>query len=71
MTEGWQFNTAPWAIATAGAFIIASIWFFFRSLKREGSDGWHTALHALRLIIAVAVAVTLLKPERVVLAKHT
>ncbi len=71
MTEGWQFNTAPWALATSAAFLAASVWFFFRSLKREGSDGWHIALHVLRLVIAVAVAITLLKPERVVLAKHS
>ena len=71
MTEGWQFNTAPWALTTSAAFLAASIWFFARSLKREGSDGWHVALHVLRLVIAVAVAVTLLKPERVVLAKHS
>ncbi len=71
MTEGWQINTAPWVLTTAGAFLTASVWFFARSLKREGRDGWHVALHLLRLLIAVAVAVTLLKPERVVLAKHS
>lgn len=71
MTEGWQFNTAPWVLITASAFLVASIWFFFRSLKREGSDGWHIALHLLRLVIAIAVAVTLLKPERVVFSKRT
>ena len=71
MTEGWQINTAPWVLITSGAFLVASIWFFFRSLKREGSDGWHVALHLLRLLIAIAVAVTLLKPERVVFSKRT
>jgi hypothetical protein len=71
VNDGWQINTAPWVLGVAGAFILASIWFFFRSLKREGSDGAHIALHLLRLILALAVALTLLRPERVVTAKHS
>jgi len=71
MSEGWQFNTAPWVIAIAAAFAIASIWFFFRSLQREGRGGWMTALHVLRLLIALAIAFTLLRPERVLIKKRT
>ena len=71
MNDGWQINTAPWVLGVAGAFVLASVLFFFRSLKREGSDGAHIALHLLRLIIALAVALTLLRPERVVTAKHS
>src|SRR5687768_13974300 len=71
MTDGWQFNTSPWALGVAGAFLLASIWFLFRSLRREGRDGAHVALHLLRLLIACAVAATLLRPERVVISKHT
>ena len=71
MTEGWHINTSPWALGVAGAFMLASVWFFFRSLKREGRDGAHVALHLLRLLIAGAVAATLLRPERVVISKHT
>ena len=71
MNDGWQFNTAPWVLAVTTMFLGASVWFFFRSVRREGSDGWHLALHALRLLIALAVALTLLRPERVVTAKHT
>ena len=70
MSEGWQINTAPWVLGVAGAFLIASVWFFFRSLRREGRNGGLIALHALRLLIAVLVALTLLRPERVVFAKH-
>ncbi len=69
MTDGWQFNTAAWVLITAGTFILLSILFFFRSLKHEGSDGPHIALHLLRLLIAAAVAFTLLRPERVVHTK--
>ena len=70
MSEGWQINTAPWVLGVAGAFLIASVWFFFRSLRREGRNGGLIALHALRLLIAVLIALTLLRPERVVFAKH-
>ena len=71
MIEGWQINTAPWALGTAAAFLIASVWFFFRSLKREGSNGGMVALHVLRLLIAAAVALTFLRPERVQLSKRS
>jgi hypothetical protein len=71
MTEGWQINTAPWVVAVALAFLAASAWFFVRSLRREGHGGWMTTLHVLRLSIAVLIAFTLLRPERVVLTKRT
>jgi hypothetical protein len=64
--DGWQIHTAPWVIAVACAFVIASAWFFVRSLRREGRGGWMTVLHALRLLIALLIAGTLLRPERVV-----
>lgn len=71
MTDGWQFNLAPWVLITAGTFVLLSVWFFFRSLRTEGHDGAHIALHLLRLLIAFAVALTLLRPERVVHTKST
>ena len=71
MIEGWQFNNAPWAIGVAAAFMLASVLFFFRSLKREGSTGGMVALHVLRVVIAAAVALTFLRPERVLLAKRS
>ena len=70
MMEGWQINLAPWALGVAGAFLIASVWFFFRSLGREGSTGGMVGLHALRLLIAALVALTFLRPERVLLTKR-
>jgi hypothetical protein len=66
MFNGWQIHTAPWVIAVATAFVVASAWFFVRSLRREGQGGWMTTLHALRLFIALLIAGTLLRPERVV-----
>src|SRR5262245_30352475 len=71
MTDGWQFNTSPWIIAIAVAFLIASAWFFVRSMQREGNSRWMTVLHALRFLIALAVAFTLLRPERVVIKRNT
>ena len=71
MIDGWQFNLAPWVLATVGAFLLASVLFFFRSLSKEGSDGPHILLHLLRLLIAIAVAFTLLRPERVVHTRNT
>ena len=71
MIEGWQINMAPWALGIAGTFVLASVWFFFRSLKREGSTGGMVAMHLLRLVIAVLVALTFLRPERVVVAKRS
>ncbi|HEY3897034.1 MAG TPA: vWA domain-containing protein [Chthoniobacter sp.] len=68
--DGWQFNTAPWAMGVALVFVLASIWFFVRSMRREGHGGWMTFLHVVRLGIAVAVAFTLLRPERVQLTRH-
>ena len=71
MIEGWQVNMAPWALGIAGAFMIASIWFFFRSLKREGGSGRMISLHVARMVIAALVALTFLRPERVLLSKRT
>ena len=71
MIGDWQINTTPWVVAVAVAFVVASVWFFFRSLKREGRGGRMTVLHVLRLIVAVALAVTLLRPERVVVKKRS
>ncbi len=71
MTDIWQINTAPWVIAVAAAFVVASAWFFVRSLRREGHGGWLTALHVLRFVVAVLIAFTLLRPERVVVKKRT
>jgi hypothetical protein len=71
MISGWQINTAPWVVGVALAFLIASGWFFLRSRHREGSDGWMTALHALRFVIAVLIAFTLLRPERVIATRRT
>jgi hypothetical protein len=70
MSEGWQINTSPWVMAVALAFVAASVWFFFRSLAREGRGRWMTALHGLRLFVSALVAVTLLRPERVILNKR-
>ena len=71
MIEGWQINMAPWALGVAAAFLLASVWFFFRSIKREGSTGGMILLHVLRMTIAFAVALTFLRPERVQLAKRS
>ncbi len=71
MIEGWQINNVPWVIAVAVAFLVASVWFFFRSVSREGHGGWMTALHLLRLLIAALIAFTLLRPERVLLTRRT
>ena len=71
MSDTWQINTAPWVVVVAAAFVLASVWFLFRSLRREGSGGGLTALHVLRLLVAVLVAFTLLRPERVVVKKRT
>ncbi len=71
MIDGWQLNASPWIVGVAGAFVLASVWFFFRSLRREGRGGGMTLLHLLRLLIAICIAFTLLRPERVQLAHHT
>lgn len=70
MSVSWQFNTSPWAIILGLAFLGVSVWFFFRSLKKEGHGGWLTALHVIRLLVAIAVTFTLLRPERVVITKR-
>ena len=54
-------------VVGAVAFAVASAWFFVRSLRREGRGGWMTVLHGLRFVIALAVAFTLLRPERVII----
>lgn len=71
MNLDWQIQTAPWALIAAALFLAASVWFFFRSLRVEGRGRWVTALHFLRLFIAVMTAVTLLRPERVITTKQT
>ncbi len=69
--HGWQFDFSPGTIAIAVAFTIASIWFFRRSLQREGQGGWLTWLHLLRLITALLMAFTLLRPERIIQTRRT
>lgn len=71
MNEGWQINTTPWVVVVSAVFLVASLLFFVRSMRREGHGGWMTFLHVLRLLIAVAIALTLLRPERVQFDKHT
>jgi hypothetical protein len=71
LLRDWQFNTTPWVLGVAVVFLLASFWYFFRSLRREGRGGGMTFLHLLRLGIALAIALTLLRPERVELTRHT
>jgi hypothetical protein len=53
------------------AFLAASLWYFWRSLRREGSSPKLTVLHSMRLLAALMVAITLLKPERVLTLRRT
>jgi hypothetical protein len=69
--NGWQLDFSPVTLGIALLFAAASIWFFLRSLKREGHGGWLTGLHLLRLAIALLIAFTLLRPERVVSTPRT
>ena len=71
MNTSWQFNFAPWVLITVVIFLVASVWFFFRSLKREGSSKTNVALQVLRLVISAMVAATLLRPERVKVQQRT
>ncbi len=71
MTTTWQFNTSFWVLTAAALFVATSVWFFFRSLRKEGASRSHLVLHSLRLLIALAVAFTLLRPERVVSLRRT
>jgi len=71
MSDTWQFNTAPWVIAVAVVFLLASAWFFILSMRREGNSRWMTVLHLLRFVISLAIAFTLLRPERVVVKRNT
>jgi hypothetical protein len=71
MTSSWQFNTSFWVLLTAGVFMAASVWFFFRCWRKEGHGRGLTWLHILRLAIAGMVAFTLLRPERVVVTRRT
>ncbi|MCX6978176.1 MAG: hypothetical protein NTX04_09645, partial [Verrucomicrobia bacterium] len=52
-------------------FALASLWFFFRSLHREGHSPKRFALHSLRFLAALLVALTLLRPERVLIKKRS
>ena len=72
MIEGWQFNNAHWAIGVAAAFMLASVWFFFRSLKREGKHGRDdcAACAACRSSLRRWRS-HFLRPERVLLAKRS
>jgi hypothetical protein len=71
MIGNWQFNLSPWVVAAAATFALASLWFFFRSLHREGHSPKRFALHSLRLLAALLVSLTLLRPERVLIKKRS
>ena len=71
MNYSWQFNLAPWVVITVALFLAASVWFFFRSLKREGASKKNIFLQLLRLGASIMVALTLLRPERVASQQRT
>jgi hypothetical protein len=69
MNTAWQFHTSPWVLGFVAAFLLASGWFFYVSLRREGRTARLVVLHSLRLLAAIILAITMLKPERVVTLK--
>ena len=71
MNTAWQFNLSPWVLIAAALFLLASIAFFLRSLKREGSTKAHCTLHSIRLLAALILTATLLRPERVTTLTRT
>lgn len=71
MTRFWNLDERLWPWVVAIVFLLASIWFFLRSLKREGRTGKNVVLQSVRLLAALMVAMTLLRPERVEILRRT
>ncbi len=69
MNTAWQLHTSPWVVVIVTVFLAASVWFFFRSIQREGRSPRFLLLHSIRLLCAFLLAATLMKPERVVTLK--
>lgn len=65
MTETfWSFDPAWWRVAVAVAALVAGAWLAREHARRAGGRAM-AALEALRVVILLLLALTLLKPERV------
>lgn len=71
MTEAfWTFNLSWRVLLPGGVLLLAVIWQFLRNLRASGGRGWLILLESLRVVVALLLAVTLLRPERVRVARR-
>jgi hypothetical protein len=72
MTDAfWTFNLSWRVLVPGGVLLLAVIWQFLRNLRASGGRVWPILLESLRVMVALLLAVTLLRPERVRVARHT
>jgi hypothetical protein len=72
MTEAfWDFNVS-WRLLLPGLLLLTGvIWQFQRGLRQVHGRGWHRMLDLLRVAVAGLLVFTLLRPERVRVARST
>ncbi len=71
MTDAfWSFNVS-WRVLLPGTvLLLAVVWQFLRGVRLHGGRGWYVLLEVLRVVVALLLAVTLLRPERVRVARR-
>ena len=70
----WTFNLSWRVLLPGGLLLLAVIWQFLRNLRSSGGGrrgGLHILLESLRVVAALLLVVTLLRPERVKVDRHT
>ena len=62
-SQSLVFTCTPWSIAAGSVFVVVIAWLSWLAWKRSGyrtATGW---LEALRVVMAIGIAITLNQPE--------
>lgn len=70
MHSHWSFSITPFLLIIAIAFVLISIYQSWRSIRAHEFSGRLIGIEILRLVIASLIALTLLKPELVRIARE-
>ncbi len=71
MTEAfWTFKLSLHVLLPGGVLLLAVVWQYLRNLRSHGGRGRYVLLESLRVVAALLLAVTLMRPERVRVAQR-
>ena len=71
MSATWTFDWSLWKLAAGGTLLLAAVWLSAWNVRRERKGRTMVLLECVRLLAVTLIAVTLLRPERVRLIRHT